>query len=107
MYPLLSQDAVEIRDPVTGRNTRYETMFPDKPAPYSKAACGKLQTPLISANGSDNRGDNVECESDGGALPAEQVTSIDNDDDWEDTVEHVSSGVRDILVTGKVSAAGV
>jgi hypothetical protein len=77
-------------------------MFPDKPAPYSKAACSKLQTPLISASDS---GDSVKY--DGGALPAEQVTSIDNDDVWEDTVEHVSSGVRDILVTGKVSAAGV
>ena len=34
-------------------------------------------------------------------MPAEQVTPID-DDSWEDTVEHTSSGVKDILVTGKV-----
>jgi hypothetical protein len=34
-------------------------------------------------------------------MPAEHVTPID-DDSWEDTVEHTSSGIKDILVTGKV-----
>ena len=94
-----AQDAVEIQHPATGQSTRYETFLPNRPLPYSRAACEKLQTPWISGNDSE---DDVEDSSDGGALPAEQVTSFDNDDEWEDTVEHLSTGVGDILVTGKV-----
>jgi hypothetical protein len=96
---LFAQDAVEIQHPATGQSTRYETFLPNRPLPYSRAACEKLQTPWISGNDSE---DEVEDSSDGGALPAEQVTSFDNDDEWEDTVEHLSTGVGDILVTGKV-----
>jgi len=90
------QDAIEVQDPVTGRNTRYETFFPNNSSPYSKAARDRLQGSWIPVgNGDEHVGY-------GGALPAEEVTSIDNDDEWEDTAEHHSSGVRDILVTGKV-----
>jgi hypothetical protein len=94
------EDAIEIHHPDTGQNTRYETIFPKKSLPYSKAVCDKLQTPWVSENDSE---DDVKDDSDGGAMPAEQVTSIDNDDEWEDTVEHLSTGIRDILVTGKTS----
>ena len=38
-------------------------------------------------------------------MPAEHVTPIHDDEAWEDTVEHTSSGVKDILVTGKVCKA--
>jgi hypothetical protein len=99
IYYSLCQDAVEIQYPATGQSTRYETFSPNRPSPYSRAACEKLQMLWISGNDSE---DDVEDSSDGGALLAEQVTSIDNDDEWEDTVEHLSSGVGDILVTGKV-----
>jgi len=30
---------------------------------------------------------------------------IDNDDQWEGAVEHLSSGIRDIVITGKVRLA--
>jgi hypothetical protein len=100
IYLFLCQDAIEIHHPGTGQNTRYETIFPKKSLPYSKAVCDKLQTPWISENDSE---DDIKDDSDGGAMPAEQVTSIDNDDEWEDTVEHLSTGIRDVLVTGKVS----
>jgi hypothetical protein len=36
-------------------------------------------------------------------MRVEQVTSIDDDDEWEDNVAQLSTGVRDILVTGRVS----
>lgn len=29
-------------------------------------------------------------------------TYIDNDDEWEDTAEHLDSGIRDIMITGTV-----
>jgi hypothetical protein len=32
-------------------------------------------------------------------------TYLDNDDRWHDTVEHLDSGIRDIIVTGKVCLA--
>jgi hypothetical protein len=38
-------------------------------------------------------------------MPAEHVTPIHDDEAWEDTVEHTSTGVKDILVTGKVCKA--
>lgn len=52
--------------------------------------------------GEDQSDDDVGAESYGGALPADQVIPIDDDEAWEDTVEHLSSGVNDILITGKV-----
>lgn len=84
---------------MTGQNVRYETIYPNKPSVYSKEVCDRIQTPWLSGEDSE---DEVEEDLDGGAVLAEQVTSID-DEDRVDSVDHLSSGVRDILITGKVS----
>lgn len=98
-----------VYNPITGRHTRYETFVPGRPSPYSAAATAKLQAPWVGSEAaeSEDRGENMsitptERQSDGSALPADQVIPIDDDDEWEDTVEHLSTGVRDILITGKV-----
>jgi hypothetical protein len=70
--------------------------------PYSKTACDKLQTPWISGSIIEDSSDD---ESEEGAKEAGQVTPIDDDDKYEDTVHHLSTGVKDILVTGKVNRA--
>ncbi|KIM85033.1 hypothetical protein PILCRDRAFT_817871 [Piloderma croceum F 1598] len=94
------EGAIEIQDPVTGRNIRYETFLPNRPLSYSKAACDKLRNSCIPVGDVE---EHVGRPSDEGAMPAEHVTPIHDDDAWEDTVEHTSSGVKDILVTGKTS----
>jgi hypothetical protein len=95
------EDAIELYDPATGQRTRYETFFPNRPLQYSKAVCDKLPTSWTSGSLDDE--DISDSESESGALEAEQVTSIDDDNKYLDTVEHLPTGVRDILVTGKTS----
>ena len=72
-------------------------------APYSAAAMAKLQCNWI--NTSDHTNDDNDSVRDyetySGALPADQVIPIHDDEQWEDTVDHLSSGVNDILITGK------
>jgi hypothetical protein len=93
------QDAIEVFDPTTGCHLRYETFFPNRPAPYSKLACEKLQTSWITV---ENKGEIADDSPDSGAMAPEDVPYIDDDDEFEDVVEHQSSGVSDILVTGMV-----
>lgn len=82
--------------------TRYYTYHPDSASPYSKEACAKLQT-VQSTWVSDDIEEPAEAGSViEGALEAGAVTSIDDDEEYEDTVEHLSSGIKDILITGKV-----
>jgi len=91
------EDAIEVFDPTTGCRARYETFFPNRPAPYSKSACEKLQTSWITVGDEEEIADDS---SDSGAMEAEEVPYIDDDDEFEDVVAHRSSGVSDILVTG-------
>lgn len=84
---LCLQDAIEVFDPVTNRNIRYETFFPRRTAPYSKPTVEKLQTHWISAGDQET---------------SEVGSDSDDDSEWSDVVERQSSGVADILVTGEV-----
>jgi hypothetical protein len=68
--------------------------------PYSKAVCDKLRTSWIPGTIIE---DNSDDESEEGAKEAELVTYVDDDDEYEDTVDHLSTGVKDILITGKVT----
>lgn len=99
---LYLKDGILAFNPLTGRQTRYETFVPGRPAPYSAAAMAKLQCKWISAEDQSDDDDDMSAEPYGGALRADQVIPIDDDDVWEDTVKHLSSGVNDILITGKV-----
>lgn len=96
------QDGVEVR--LGDWRTRYYTYHPDRALPYSREGCSKLQTVE-----SDWITDDLEEDSDMaesvtvGALEAGDVPNIDDDNEYEDTVEYLTSGIRDILITGKVS----
>ncbi|KAF7977139.1 hypothetical protein HWV62_4543 [Athelia sp. TMB] len=99
------QDGIIAINPVTGRQTRYETFVPGtESAPYSAAAMAKLQCKWIGTSGrADDDNDGTRAyEAHSGALPADQVMPIHDDELWEDTVNHLSSGVNDIIITGKV-----
>jgi hypothetical protein len=87
-----NQEAVEVFDPTSGRHIRYETFY-RRPVPYSKAVC---ETSWISF---DDREEIAEDSPDSGSV----AQHIDNDTEWSDVVEHRTSGVADILVTGEVS----
>lgn len=50
----------------------------------------------------EDEDEDMDAGSYGGALRADQVIPIDDDAVWKDTVAHLSSGVNDILITGKV-----
>ncbi|KAL0945455.1 hypothetical protein HGRIS_000945 [Hohenbuehelia grisea] len=106
------EDAIEVLDRLIERSVRYETFNPGREEPYSHAACSKLQTDWTP----DDCHEEVPGESCGGSGGGESTTyteavtkgaaastcvSIDNDDAFEDTVSHRSSGVADILVTGE------
>jgi len=91
------EDAIEVFDPTSKCHVRYETFFPNRPAPYSKSACEKLQTSWIIEDEEEIADDR----SDYGAMAPEKVPYIDDDDEFEDVVVHQSSGVSDILLTGE------
>ncbi|KAJ3516509.1 hypothetical protein NLJ89_g1083 [Agrocybe chaxingu] len=111
---LLSQDAVEVLDPNTGHTARYDTFIPRSTAPYSKPAMAKVaeaqtwisggeiaenSNPIRSVFGSTGNPDS--CPPSPSTTAAALSFSIDNDDEFVDTVSHLSSGVSDILITGK------
>lgn len=91
------QEAIEVFDPTSGRHIRYETFDPNRPAPYSRAACEKLET-WISIG---DRGEIAECPVDPVSVAQDEQES-DSDSEWSDTVEHRFTGVADILITGEV-----
>jgi hypothetical protein len=93
------QEAIEVFDPTSGRHIRYETFDPNRPAPYSKAACEKLETSWISKA---DREEIAESPVDHGSV-AQHAQDTDSDGEWVDTVEYRSSGIADIIVTGEVS----
>jgi hypothetical protein len=90
----ISQEAIVIFDPNTGNTTRYETYFPDRSEHYSQAACERLRAFEEEMSEEEYTTPNSSSEMD-------MRTSIDSDD-WEDETVNVSSGVRDVLLTGKV-----
>jgi hypothetical protein len=104
-------------DPTTDEYIRYETFFPERDGHYSRSACERLQTALhdeeMSADDDHHHHlcsrSGSELETDGGDEGTSDcggidiVTSIDDDDEWEDETTYISSGVCDILITGEVS----
>lgn len=119
-----AQDGLEVYDQTTGKTARYETFVPRSEAPYSKLACDKLQTGWISSESDEEIADSGSLS--GSEDPDCNLLSssyIDDDDRFADTVwqvklfsmfvwywwpldaSHLSSGVCDILITGKVGYA--
>lgn len=98
----VSQDGVEVH--VGDSRTRYYTYHPGRALPYSKEGCSKLQMvePTWTSDDLKEESDMAESVTEG-ALEAGDVPNIDDDDEYENTVEHLSSGIKDILITGKVS----
>ncbi|KAF9460340.1 hypothetical protein BDZ94DRAFT_1284000 [Collybia nuda] len=98
-----TNDAIQLYDPVTCRTARYETFNPRSTAHYSKSACDKMETPWIS----DSLSETISGSEYGSDLDFENPDStmvyIDDDDEYEDVVHYRSSGICDILITGKVS----
>ncbi|KAF8963146.1 hypothetical protein BDZ97DRAFT_1051779 [Flammula alnicola] len=95
-------DAVEVYDPLTGRTARYETVIPRSAALYSKTE--KLSRSWICDESDGVIADNVPELASGLGNPDISIgpsLSIDDDDEYCDTVSHLSSGVSDILITGK------
>ncbi|CAA7267463.1 unnamed protein product [Cyclocybe aegerita] len=106
------EDALEVFDPNTGHTARYDTFIPRSTAPYSKPAMAKVaesktwisegeiaENPIRSVFGSTGNPDS--CPPSPSTTAAALSFSIDNDDEFVDTVSHLSSGVSDILITGK------
>ncbi|KAF8813497.1 hypothetical protein BYT27DRAFT_7335105 [Phlegmacium glaucopus] len=96
------EDGLEVYDPTTGKTARYETFVPRSEAPYSKSACDKLKTVWISSESDEEIADSGSLHSSEDPdrnLPSNSY--IDDDERYVDTVCHLSSGVCDILITGK------
>ena len=89
LFPRDSQDGLEIFDPSTGKNTWYETYHPDRRSPYSTRACERLSNVL-------NREWHREVSD------SEMQEDTDEEDEYEDFIEELSSGVKDIIITGEV-----
>jgi hypothetical protein len=83
------QDAVEVVDTATGHRTRYDTFRPDAPTPYARRAPGR-------APRRRHRPPTTHPDAD-----ADEERTMSAEDDAGDTVEHVLSGVSDILITGE------
>ncbi|KAF8896693.1 hypothetical protein BD779DRAFT_1497292 [Infundibulicybe gibba] len=97
------EDAIEVFDPNTNHTVRYETFLPQGPVSYSKVGCEKLEQPWISG---DCDGEVSQDDTNPDLGPQNlgaSVTYIDNDEEYHDTVCHRSSGVSDIIITGKTS----
>lgn len=101
------EDGLEVYDPTAGRTVRYETFVPRSEAPYSKSVYDKLQMDWISSESDDSE----EITDSGSLLGSEDPdcnlpsrSYIDDDDRFADTVCHLSSGVCDILITGKTGS---
>lgn len=100
------EDALEVYDPTTGKTTRYENAY-SRDATFSKPSSEKPSGPWISGEESDGaiaetlapRESVFDAENPDNSLGP--TPSIDDDDVYEDTVSYLSSGVADILITGK------
>lgn len=105
------QDVLEIFDTVQSLQMEYQTYRTGVENPY---ASGYVQEPYWFSD------DRVDPEEEELARLEAQITHnepesqdetqglvdnpsyIDNDDQWHDTVEHRSSGIKDIIITGTV-----
>ncbi|KAF8071573.1 hypothetical protein FPV67DRAFT_882445 [Lyophyllum atratum] len=95
------EDAIEVFDPDTGLNTRYETFTPKREAPYSNSACARLHRPWVSGH-MDVTDEAAPQEGHPAFISGASSTSyIDNEDEYEDILSQKSSGVCDILFTGE------
>lgn len=89
---------LEIWNSNTRKRTRYETFMPSHGKTGSYPGVDDKQLERIRARDLSP----ASCQEP--ELQAEMLKYIDDEDDeWEDTVEHQSSGVVDIVVTGSVS----
>ncbi|TFK33451.1 hypothetical protein BDQ12DRAFT_738768 [Crucibulum laeve] len=101
------EDAIEALDPASERRTRYETFLPRSVAPYSKAACEKLErleTRWISDDSDEEIAEDISGVELGSANPDANfpdASYINDDDEYADMVLHRDSGISDILVTGE------
>ncbi|KII89697.1 hypothetical protein PLICRDRAFT_39834 [Plicaturopsis crispa FD-325 SS-3] len=95
------EDAISVFDPVMGKETRYETFVPDRDVPYTNAAAERLKTPWVGDEDVDQPRTLTQADTEFVHGQPGPAAYIDDDPDLEDTVEHQSSGISDILVTGE------
>ncbi|KAF8903700.1 hypothetical protein CPB84DRAFT_1961070 [Gymnopilus junonius] len=97
-----SEDAVEAYDPTTGHTTRYETVIPGKAALYSSmSASEKLSKAWISRASDGEIADDCATSPVSPSEIGPDSDTVDDDDEYYDTMSQLSSGVSDILITGK------
>ncbi|KAF9648741.1 hypothetical protein BDM02DRAFT_3186850 [Thelephora ganbajun] len=102
-------DTLEAYDPTEDHSAVYQTYRVDAKNPY---ASGHVpETRWVSDDGADSEEEELEqleaeITNNEPDIPDEtqglvnNPSYIDDDDQWEDTVEHRDSGIRDIIVTG-------
>ncbi|KAF8622009.1 hypothetical protein AX15_007363 [Amanita polypyramis BW_CC] len=101
-----AEDAIVVCDPNTEQSARYETFISGDPAHYSRQACEKLKKHWISAAAAAADGaEEIDNNSASGVIDPSS-SYIDNDDEYADYVDHLSSGVTDILVSGETGSPG-
>ncbi|KAK2462955.1 hypothetical protein APHAL10511_005007 [Amanita phalloides] len=96
----LVEDAIVVLDSTTEQSARYETFIPGDTVHYS--ARDKLKQEWIFGANDDKESSEDEVRS----ASDFNDSYIDQDDAYADHVEHLSSGVADILVTGETGSPG-
>ncbi|KAF9475448.1 hypothetical protein BDN70DRAFT_883714 [Pholiota conissans] len=94
------ENAVRVLDPLTGKISRYETVIPRNAAEHCKEE--KLTERWISWESHEAIAENPisMLDSTNPDINLAPIPCIDDDDEYNDTVSHLSSGVMDILLTG-------
>lgn len=100
------EDAILVHDPYTGQVSRYETFIPGDSAHYSKQSCDEFGKDWISSTADAKEISAVSLPEPGAAALDAIDANIDDDDEYVDYVEHLSSGISDILVTGETGSPG-
>ncbi|KDR78686.1 hypothetical protein GALMADRAFT_244185 [Galerina marginata CBS 339.88] len=98
------EDSLEVYDPNTGHTAIYETVISGNAALYSStSASEKLSRSWISdASDGEIAGlRTVESGFSNQEIRLDSTSTIDDDDEYCDTVSHRSTGISDILITGR------
>jgi len=107
-----TEEACSLYDPRTRIRVRYETYKPNEDPHYSSQPNEQIQTSWTPGTGyshpnivSNEDSSRITMDSDASDNPLvddePEPSYIDNDQEWEDTVEHLTTGIYDILVTGE------
>ncbi|KAF8224160.1 hypothetical protein L208DRAFT_1425867 [Tricholoma matsutake] len=96
------EDAIEVFDPDTGMNAHYDTFRARGDIKqHSESAYGRIRNVWCSEVPDTTTGGGSNSDSSDGTSWYSGMASIDDDDEYEDVVSHLSSGVCDIIITGE------